>query len=125
MTLPRPSAVFLVRLATYVLPGGAVRDRYRQEVMAELHDLGVSAQLVHALGFLSRSWALRRAVTGAEPIGGAAVSQTVPLHCRWHLYHHYRLAFTDDGGRYLRCADCGLDHPYVGHNRWWIADANQ
>ena len=47
-----------VQAATRVLPG-ATRERYRQEFLAELYGLGRTRQLRHAVGVLSRSWALR------------------------------------------------------------------
>jgi hypothetical protein len=43
-----------------------------------------------------------------------AALKTPPLHCRLHLYHHYRKAATEDGQVYERCIDCGrerLDYP--------------
>jgi len=94
-----------------------VRDRYRQELLAELHDLDRREQLHHAVGVLSRAWSLRRAVAGSPAVDVMALPapETPPLHCRWHLYHHYWLASTDDGHRYQRCRECGLDSPAIGN----------
>jgi hypothetical protein len=36
--------------------------------------------------------------------------KTVPLHCKLHLWHHYRTSSTEDGQLYRRCVDCGRDH---------------
>jgi hypothetical protein len=99
-----------------LLPAGPVRERYRRELAAELHDLAPSLRLRHAIGFLWSAWSLRRAVAGMDPV----VETTLPgfrspLHCRLHLYHHYRLNLTEDGHRYLRCRDCGQDYPGTGN----------
>ena len=48
----------------------ASRGRYRQEFIAELHGLGRARQLRHAVGVLSRSWALRAAIS--TPLEAAA-----------------------------------------------------
>ncbi len=106
----------LVATALRVLPAGAVRERYRQELAAELHDLEPARRLRHALGFAWSAWSLRRAVSGLAPvIEGAPLVFHAPVHCRWHLYHHYRLNSTEDGHRYLRCRDCGKDYPGTGN----------
>jgi hypothetical protein len=39
VSTPRRSAILAVRLSTHLLPVGQVRDRYRQELVAELHAL--------------------------------------------------------------------------------------
>jgi hypothetical protein len=112
----RRSAALLVGTALLVLPAGPVRERYRKELASELHHLETAGQLRHALGFLWSAWSLRRAVTGLDPvIEGAVQAFDAPLHCRLHLYHHYRLASTDDGHRYLRCRSCGKDYPGTGN----------
>jgi len=112
----RQRGAFLIRTALLVLPAGPVRERYRQELAAELRDLEPSRRLRHALGFLGSAWSLRRSVTGMDPVfDGALPDLRSPLHCRLHLYHHYRLNSTEDGHRYLRCRDCGQDYPGTGN----------
>jgi hypothetical protein len=106
VTAPRRSAVTLVDLAVLVLPRGTVRERYRAEFLAELHDLAGRALFTHAIGVLAHAWSLRHSVLDSV--------ERAPWHCRWHLYHHYRTASTDDGRRFRRCADCGRDDPHVG-----------
>jgi hypothetical protein len=116
MSTPRRSATHLVEMATWVLPSGPVRERYRRELAAELQDLDRSKQLRHALGFLWSAGSLRRAVTGQDPVlEGALQVFPAPLHCRLHIYHHYRLNSTEDGHRYLRCRSCGKDYPGTGN----------
>jgi hypothetical protein len=97
-----------VRVSTSVLPAGQVRDRYRQELVAELFELDRSRQLHFAAGVLSRAWLLRRAITEEDTMGVEhAHTKRVPLHCRLHLHHHYRQASTADGQVYTQCEDCG------------------
>ena len=48
--------------ATHALPPGAVRDRYRFEHLAELHALPGDHQNRYAVGALTSSWTLRRAL---------------------------------------------------------------
>src|SRR5262249_60200429 len=58
----------IVRAAIRVVPV-ASRGRYRQELLAELHGLGRARQLRHAVGGLSRSWALRAALNTPSEAG--------------------------------------------------------
>jgi hypothetical protein len=117
-----------VRLAVRTLPPGAVRDRYRQEFMAELHDLTGSRQSRHALGILTRSIALRSALTTDRPTLAEAVitmsTTRKPLLCRTHLHHRWAIQMNPEGESYLRCGRCGNDlydverstRPNVGGN---------
>jgi hypothetical protein len=121
---PHGPVELLVAGALRVLPAGAVRERYRKELAAELHDLEPQRRLRHALGFVWSVWSLRRAVSGADPVVEGAVQVFhAPLHCRLHLYHHYRLNSTEDGHRYLRCRDCGKDYPGTGNGPADVAGA--
>ena len=108
MSIPRQSAMVAVFVSTSVLPAGRIRDRYRQELAAELHELDRATQLRFAAGVVSRAWSLRRAVTKEDAVHSEhAHIKKPPLHCRLHLYHHHRKASTEDGRVYVQCADCG------------------
>ena len=108
MSTPRRSATLAVRVSTRVLPAGQVRERYRLELTAELHDLGHSQQLHYAAGVVSSAWSLRRAVTEEKHMGSdLASTPRSPLHCRLHLYHHHRITSTEDGVIYMACRNCG------------------
>lgn len=107
MSTPRRTSKLLVEGATLVLPAGEVRDRYRQELLAELHGLERSQQPRHALGVVLHALALRRAVIGGEHVEPAAAGESAPVHCRLHLYHHHRKTSTDDGQVFWQCVDCG------------------
>ncbi len=97
-----------MRVSTGVLPAGRIRDRYRQELDAELHELDHSQQLCFAAGVVWTAWSLRQAVTKENAMETEhPPAKKPPLHCRLHLHHHYRMASTEDGQVYMRCADCG------------------
>jgi hypothetical protein len=126
MTTTVRAAASVVRLAVLLLPAGPVRERYTDEVLAELTDLPPAARMIHALGFLRSAPALRRAVVGVGvDIDAPMAAFGTPLHCRLHLWHHFRTAVTEDGQRYRRCADCGEDSPYTGNGQGdWLAPAD-
>ena len=115
MSTPRRLPRLAVHASTSLLPAGRIRDRYRQELVAELHALDHSQQLQFAAGVVSRTWSLRRAVTKENTMESDHVpTKKPPLHCRLHLYHHHRKATTEDGQVYARCVDCGhLENNYV------------
>jgi len=112
-TKPPPSwATGAVRASTCTLPAGAVRDRYRRELSAELYGLTSRQQLAHVAGMLSRTVALRRAVAEADPAAWKEQKMSrKPVLCRMNLHHRWRPAATEDGEKYLRCVRCGKDHP--------------
>src|SRR5215472_2463248 len=82
-----------VGVATRVLPV-ATRGRYRQEFLAELHGLGRARQLRHTAGVLSRSWALRAAVSTAPEATAADLDIVFP---RLRRPKRYSLLRTADG----------------------------
>jgi hypothetical protein len=102
-----------VQAATLVLPR-STRDRYRQEFVAELYGLSRTRQLRHAAGVLSRSWALRAAISGLP--GAAADIEIVfprrrrrPLYCRLIRHYWVDLSSEDGSSRYRECARCGKE----------------
>ncbi len=110
---PRFWARWSVLAATRALPAGAVRDRYRQELVAELYGMTGSRQAEHALGVLGHALSLRAAVAG-DPALTEESPMKPPLLCRTHLHHHYRTVSTEDGARYRRCARCGKEDWHLG-----------
>jgi hypothetical protein len=82
-----------VQVATRVLPG-STRDRYRQEFLAELHGLSRTRQLRHAAGVLSRSWALRAAISTPPEATTADMDIVYP---RLRRPKRYSLVRTADG----------------------------
>lgn len=83
----------IVGVATRVLPG-STRNRYRQEFVAELHGLGRGRQLRHAIGVLSRSWALRAAISTPPEATTADMDIVYP---RLRRPKRYSLLRTTDG----------------------------
>jgi hypothetical protein len=49
------------------------------------------------------SWPARSA---ASPTEGAARPEP-PLHCRLHLWHHYRIVHSPGVDPYAACSECG------------------
>lgn len=80
-----------VQVATRVLPG-STRDRYRQEFLAELHGLGRARQLRHAVGVLSRCWALRAAISTPPEATAADMEIVFPRLRRPKRYSLVRTA---------------------------------
>lgn len=113
--LPRTLIVMAIRL----LPKGAVRDRYRQELTADLIILDPKQRLPYALRTLATAPALRRATTGLSTSPGRDImaSPRKPFLCRTGLHHRWELAHTTDGAEFVRCRRClkergsGLDDP--------------
>jgi hypothetical protein len=102
-----------VLLATRALPRGPLRDRYQQELVAELYAMTGSQQTSHALGVLAHSFALRAAIAG-DPALTEEAPVKKPYLCRTHLHHVYRTASTEDGSRYRRCVRCGKEDWHLG-----------
>jgi len=104
----RPWPARTVRFATLTLPRGPLRDRYRQEFLAELYGQPSGEQARLARGILTHSLALRSAVRGA---GGSVLEDAMstpskPLLCRTNLRHTWEWAHTPDGQRFIRCRRC-------------------
>ena len=110
---PAFSARCAVATATLALPRGALRSRYRQEFLAELHFIDTSSQLRFSGGILLRAWALRRALTEEGTMTQDPVPRA-PLLCRLNLHHHWHTERTEDGSLYRRCRRCGKDNPSTG-----------
>ena len=110
---PAFSARCAVATATLALPRGALRARYRQEFLAELHFIDTSSQLRFSGGILLRAWALRRAITEEGTMTHDPVPRK-PLFCRLNLHHHWHTERTEDGSLYRRCRRCGKDDTRTG-----------
>ena len=100
----------LVRFASRALPAGPLRDRYRQEFLAELHDHRARGQLRYSIGVLTHVLALRMAVGDQSvPVAERDFAQTrKPLLCRLHVHFRVRCV-NEDGDVYHRCHRCGDD----------------
>jgi len=106
---------YIIKVAVQGLPR-SYRDRYAREFAADLHDLPREGQLGYATRVLSRTWALRTAVRQFTPTAIEETMSTHPaLRCRLNLRHHWRLADTEDGARYMVCIRCGKEKAPVGY----------
>ena len=109
----RPVARHGVGLAVRALPDWHDRLRYRAEFLAELHDLPPAGQLRFTAGVLSQTLALRAAL-GSSPTRAEEDAMTlttaprVPFfRCRIFRWHRWVTRSTEDGDRYVACAQCG------------------
>jgi hypothetical protein len=102
-----------VALATRLLPRGIARARYRDEFLAELHDLPPTAQLRHVAVLLLRGPALRAAL---EEDVMDTMGAGVPFwRCRVLRWHDFVRRSNPDGGLYQACRRCGRDRGPAGY----------
>jgi len=104
-----PTARLLVSAATSTLGSAAVRERYRQEHLGELSALPASRQFRYAVGALTTSWALRRALSQEKDMNLTPTRPAKPLLCRLNLRHRWTAEHNPAGERYRRCSKCGKD----------------
>ena len=113
---PQPFARILLAVVIRILPA-APRDRYREELRAELAELGWMSQLFQAGTLLIGSFSLRKALAQVDVIEDLTVTKS--WRCRLGR-HHYLPAQDDNpemrGRAYLRCDRCGKpkDPPEYG-----------
>jgi len=100
----------MIRMATAVLPAGPVRERYRQEFLADLYVFDRRARLAFAFGILVDAFRLRAAVGGEiAPVAERDFARArKPLLCRLHVHFRARCV-NADGDVYQRCRRCGDD----------------
>jgi len=103
---PRWWARTAVDVATELIAPGPVRDRYRQELEAELWDAPAGRQAGQALSMVVGAPALHRALVDS---GVLAFPHSV-WWCRLRLHHQWHIQSTEDGARFERCAACGMDN---------------
>ncbi len=107
----------LIRFAVRALPAGEVRDRYRQEFLAELDSYRRGARLRFSLGVLTHVFVLRTVLDDDVPVAERDFTLVrKPLLC--HLRLHFRArCVNEDGEVYLRCRRCGDDQYEYERNR--------
>jgi hypothetical protein len=107
-----PPALFRASVvaSTWALPRGSVRDRYRQELLAELYASAPQDRARYTVGVVTRAWVLRIALKDEEPVAKETTMHTKPFTCRLNLHHVWHTYSTEDGNRYLRCARCGKEY---------------
>jgi hypothetical protein len=113
MTRPLAVARAGIELAARPLPTVQVRDRYRSEFLAQVHELSPADQLRFTAGVLVQAFALRAAL-GSSPARAeeAAIAVAAPRfswRCQVLRLHRWVRRSTEDGGRYLMCSRCARD----------------
>jgi hypothetical protein len=105
----------IVELAARVLPAQQ-RQRYALEFIAELYGMSRSQQLRHSVQVLTRSWALRAALTSAGPNQTSLEDSTMttttrkPWLCRLGLHRWDEYENPETKERYQLCQRCDAYH---------------
>lgn len=114
------------RAALRLVPRGATRDRWQQELVGELYGLSRVEQARHTIGVVTRAPALRAAVTGRDraTLPGEDIMRK-PFRCRISL-HSWRTASAEDGsGRFRECRRCGKEDKDAGNANWFAGGSWQ
>jgi hypothetical protein len=106
----------VTRAALHAIPPGQARERWQHELVAELYGLSPREQVRHTLGVITRVPSLRAAVTARDRVIEEHIMRK-PIRCRLHL-HHFQVASTEDGSRFLRCRRCGKEDDFAGRAHW-------
>lgn len=105
---PQWWSVAATRAAVHTIPDGTARERWRRELLSELHGMDRAEQARHTWGVLSRAPALRAAVTSRDRVVDLAeeAAMSRPMKCRVGR-HSWRTTSTEDGsGRFRVCRRC-------------------
>lgn len=105
---PRAFPRLLVAAAARTLPGGSIRNRYRQEFTAELYGMSAARQRAYAFRVLLSAWSLRTAVSNPQKARTTMLSllRRKPLLCLLNVKHHWMPQWTPEGERYEQCVLC-------------------
>ena len=98
--------------ATVGMPS-EVRDRYHDELLAEMHGLGRVSAWRYAVGVATSGPQLHAALTDGGPLPAPAARRQVG--CTTNLHHRWQWRSTPDGARYRACSLCGKEHPGNGN----------
>lgn len=112
-------AVSAMERATNGLPSEA-RNRYHDELVAEMHDLGRVAAWRYAAGVAASASSMHAALTDGGPQPEPAPHRV--LACRTNMHHVWRTTHTPDGELYRACARCGKEYVNTGTS-WFIGSA--
>ena len=104
-------AVGAMERATQGLPSEQ-RDRYHDELVAEMHALGRLAAWRYAVGVALSGPSMHAALTDGGPQPEHAARP--PIGCRTNTHHVWKMYSAPDGGRYRACARCGKEYVNTG-----------
>ena len=113
-------AVSAMERATVGLPS-ETRDRYHDELVAEMHGLGRVAGWRYAVGVTASAPTMYAALTDGGPKPEPAVRR--PLGCRTNTHHVWRTTHTPDGKLYRACARCGKEYVSTGSGFGFIGSS--
>jgi hypothetical protein len=112
------------RTALRLVPAGGARDRWQQELVAELYGLSRVAQARHTIGVVTRAPALRAAVTARDRVTPPEENiMRKPISCRLHLHRWHTVSAEDGSGRYRECRRCGKEDADGGRPNWFSSGA--
>lgn len=97
--------------ATQSLPA-ETRNRYHDELMGEMHELGRLAGWRYAVGVAASARSMHSALTDGGP--QPAPQGRRPVGCRTNTHHVWSMFSTDDGNRYRACVRCGKEYVNTG-----------
>ena len=104
-------AVAAMERATAAMPS-ETRDRYHDELVAEMHGLGRVAAWRYAIGVAVSGPSMHAALTdGGPPVAPAAKRR---IGCRTNTHHVWQTHSAPDGGLYRACARCGKEYVNSG-----------
>ncbi|MHA3835263.1 hypothetical protein ACXR8F_06005 [Terrabacter sp. AAH1] len=104
-------AVSAMERATEGVPS-EMRNRYHDELVAEMHELGRVAAWRHALGVAMSSSSMHAALTDGGP--APEPQPRHPVMCRMNLHHVWVTRHTSDGKLYRACSRCGKEYVNTG-----------
>jgi hypothetical protein len=112
------------RAAVRLVPRGGARDRWQQELVAELHGLSRVEQARHTIGVVTRAPALRAAVTARDRVAlpGEDIVR-IPVSCKLHLHRWHTVSAEDGSGRFRQCRRCGKEDTNDGSANWFAGGA--
>ena len=94
------------------------RDRYHDELVAEMHGLGRLAAWRYAVGVAASASTMHAALTDGGPQPTSTGRR--PLGCRTNIRHVWMTTHTSDGKLYRACARCGKEYVPMGPGAGFI-----
>ncbi len=104
-------AVSAMERATEGVPS-ETRNRYHDELVAEMHSLGRIAAWRYAVGVAASAGSMHGALTDGGPQPAPVARRA--FGCRTNTHHVWMTTHTTDGKLYRACARCGKVYVNTG-----------